>query len=157
MFPSHHLLPMRLLDVSTHEYQQLLSKMSQCKAHQMPKNQLVATLGSLIDEVFGSSEAVGLMDVISYIKSNDDVPLPQSKEDLSWLASSLSRHSDIIHLSTPNGQSWIVVNISKYLETLLASGTSPAPVDVAASFLLHLGFQSDAKPLQSGEVEVPSG
>ena len=157
MLPSCHWLPMRLLDTSSHEYQQLLIKCSQRMANQLSKNQLVATFSNLLDNVFGSSEALDLTDVISYIRSNDDVPLPQSKEDLGWLAASLSRHSDTIYLSTPNGESWIVVNISKYLETLLASGTSPVPKDVATSFLLHLGFRSDGKPTQSGEVNDLSG
>ena len=160
MLPSCHWLPMKLLNTSTHEYQQLLIQLSQCIANQLPKNKLaycIATLSSLVDEVFGSSEAVDLTDVISYIKSNDDVPLPQSKEDLESLVSSLSRYSDIIHLSIPSGESWIVVKVMQYLEMLLAHVKSAALQEVAASFLLHLGFRSDGKPTQSREKEDLSG
>ena len=145
LLKSYHVLFVKLLDTSTPEYQTLLICLSECFANVVPKTNIaypVAIFGSLITEVFGSSESVDLEDIISYIKRNDDVPLPTSKEGLHQILSSLSRNSDVIHLSLSNEESWIIVNILKYLEMLLTHERPPTPSDLATSFLCHLGFRS---------------
>ena len=147
---------MKLLDTFSPEYQQLLICLSECFANVVPKTNIaypVTILDSLITEVFGSSESVDLEDIISYIKRNDDVPLPISKEGLHQLLSSLSRNSDIIHLSLSNGESWIIVNILKYLEMLLTHEKPPTSSDLAASFLCHLGVYTN----RSSKFEGPTG
>ena len=107
-------LPVRLPDTSSHQYQLLVLGLSQCIASEQSKANIaysITSLSSLIDEMFGSFEIVDLAEIISYIKSNDDVPLPTAKEDLDKLLSSLSCHRDLIHLSLLNGESWVIVNM----------------------------------------------
>ena len=153
-------LPVRLHEISSHQYQLLVLCLSQCIASERSKTNIaysITSLSSLIDELFGSSEIVDLMEIISYIKSNDDVPLPTSKEDLERLLSSLSRYRDLIHLSLPNGESWIIVNILKYLEMVLTRSRLPISPDLETLFLHHLGFYSDDRSSQSEEPKDSAG
>jgi len=116
----------------------------QCISSEVPKVAYpIAVLSSLIDTMFGASESVDIRDVISYITSNDDVPLPESKEDLDQLLYSLSRYSDIVYLPNLNSRSWIIVNVLRYLEMLLTHARPPASPELEASFLGHLGFHTD--------------
>jgi len=117
----------------------------------------IAMLSSLIDTMFGASESVDIRDVITYIRSNDDVPLPESKEDLDQLLLSLSRYSIIVYLPNLNSQSQIIVNVLRYLEMLLTHARPSASPELEASFLGYLGFHTDYSsdnkklPLQGNE------
>ena len=141
---SCHCLCAHLLDTSTAEYQRLLLLFLQCISSEMPKIAYpIAVLSNLIDTVFGATINVDITHVISYIKNNDDVPLPASKENLDQLLGTLSHYSDIIYLPNQNSQSLIIVNILGYLEILLKHARSPSSSGFEASFLGLLGFHTD--------------
>ena len=143
-FKSCYCLSAQLLDTSTPEYQQLLLQFLQCISSDVPKIAYpIAVLSGLIDTEFRASKSVDITDLISCIKNNDDIPLPESKEDLDQLLYSLSHYSDIIYLPNLNSQSRIVVNVLRCLEMLLTHARLPPSPEFEASFLEHLGFQSD--------------